>query len=119
VQKAVEQILPDVRGYWFKNDHTLLVLDGCSLEEAVVLIRRIAGRVQMVPVTIAGRTERTTITISAALKTLSYQELYDLPHHDRDALWSSLTTIIDTIYEQTRECERTLKVFQNGIWEKV
>jgi DNA-binding transcriptional MerR regulator len=119
VQKAVEQILPGVRGYWFKNDHTLLVLDGCSLDEAVVLIRRIASRVQMVPVVIAGRSERTTITISAALKTLSYQELYDLSHHDRDVLKSSLTSIIDTLYEQTHGWERTIRVFQNGVWENV
>ncbi len=119
VQKAVEQILPGVRGYWFKNDHTLLVLDGCSLDEAVVLIRRIASRVQMVPVVIAGRSERTTITISAALKALSYQELYDLSHHDRDVLKSSLTSIIDTLYEQTHGWERTIRVFQNGVWENV
>jgi len=119
VQKAVEQILPGVRGYWFKNDHTLLVLDGCSLDEAVVLIRRIASRVQMVPVVIAGRSERTTITISAALKALSYQELYDLSHHDRDVLKSSLTSIIDALYEQTHGWERTIRVFQNGVWENV
>lgn len=119
VQKAVDQILPGVRGYWFKNDHTLLVLDGCSLDEAVVLIRRIASRVQMVPVVIAGRSERTTITISAALKALSYQELYDLSHHDRDVLKSSLTSIIDTLYEQTHGYERTIRVFQNGVWENV
>ncbi|GIW03183.1 MerR family transcriptional regulator [Roseiflexus sp.] len=119
VHQAIAQILPDVRGYWFKNDHTLLVLDGYAPEEAIVLIRRIAGRVQMVPVVIEGRTERTTVTISAALKSLSYQELYDLSHHDREVLRSSLMTIIDTIYEQTRGCERTIKVFQHGVWEKV
>lgn len=119
IHQAIAQILPDVRGYWFKNDHTLLVLDGYALEEAIVLIRRIASRVQMVPVAVAGRTERTTITISAALKSLSYQELYDLSHYDRDVLHASLTTIIDTIYEQTRGCERTLKVFQNGVWTVV
>lgn len=116
VHQAVTHISPDVRGYWFKNDHTLLVLDGYTLEEAIVLIRRIASRVQMVPVVIEGRTERTTITISAALKSLSYQELYDLSHNDRNVLRSSLATIIDAIYEQTRGCERTLKIFQNGLW---
>jgi len=84
-----------------------------------VLIRRIASRVQMVPVVIAGRSERTTITISAALKALSYQELYDLSHHDRDVLKSSLTSIIDTLYEQTHGWERTIRVFQNGVWENV
>ncbi|MCS6841134.1 MAG: GAF domain-containing protein [Roseiflexus sp.] len=119
VHQAITQILPGVQGYWFKNDHTLLVLDGCTLEEAIVLVRRIASRVQMVPVVVAGRTERTTITISAALKSLSYQELYDLSHNDRNALRASLTTIIETIHEQTRGCERMLKVFQNGGWEKV
>lgn len=116
VHQAIAQILPDVRGYWFKNDHTLLILDDCPLEEAIVLIRRIVNRVQMVPVVIADKTERTTITLSAAIKSLSYQELYDLSHHDRDVLRASLTTIIDTIYEQTRRCERTLKAFQNGAW---
>lgn len=119
VHQAIAHILPGVRGYWFKNDHTLLALDGYTLEEAIILTRRIASRVQMVPVVIAGRTERTTITISAALKALSYQELYDLSHHDRDALRASLTTIIDAVYEQTRGCERTIKAFQNGVWEKV
>jgi DNA-binding transcriptional MerR regulator len=119
VHQAIAHILPGVRGYWFKNDHTLLALDGYALEEAIILIRRIASRVQMVPVVIAGRTERTTITVSAALKALSYQELYDLSHHDRDVLRSSLTTIIDALYEQTRGCERTIKAFQNGVWEKV
>ncbi|MGQ9828598.1 MAG: MerR family transcriptional regulator [Roseiflexus sp.] len=119
VQKAIEQILPGERGYWFKNDHTLLVLEGCSLDEAVVLIRRIASRVQTVPVMIAGRSERTTITISAALKALSYQELYDLSHHDRDVLRSSLTSIIEALYEQTHGWERTIRVFQNGVWSNV
>lgn len=119
VHQAIAHILPGVRGYWFKNDHTLLALDGYTLEEAIILTRRIASRVQMVPVVVAGRTERTTITISAALKALSYQELYDLSHHDRDVLRASLTTIIDAVYEQTRGCERTIKAFQNGAWEKV
>jgi hypothetical protein len=53
------------------------------------------------------------------LKTLSYQELYDLSHHDRDVLKSSLTSIIDTLYEQTHGWERTIRVFQNGVWENV
>lgn len=116
VHQAIAQILPGVRGYWFKNDHTLLVLDGYTSEDAVVLIRRIASRVQMVPVIVAGRAERKTITISAALKSLSYQELYDLSHHDREVLRSSLTTIIDTMHEQTHNCEHAIKVFQNGAW---
>lgn len=119
VQQAIAQILPDVRGYWFKNDHTLLVLDGYKIDEAIVLARRIASRVQMVPVVVAGGPERTTITISAALKSLSHQELHDLSPHDRDVLRAGLATIIDTIYEQTRGCERTIKVFRDGVWEKV
>lgn len=119
VQQAVAQIIPGVPGFWFKNDHTLLVLDGYTLDEAVASVRRVASRVQMLPVTIAGCCERTTITISAALQALSYQELYDVSHDNREELRARLTSIIDAIHERTRECSRTIWVFQDGDWQQV
>ncbi len=119
VQQAVAQIVPGVCGYWFKNDHTLLILDGYTLDEAVASVRRVASRVQMLPVTIAGCCERTTITISAALQELSYQELYDVSHDDREELRVRVTSIIDAIYERTRESSRAIWIFRDGDWRQV
>jgi hypothetical protein len=117
VQKAIAQIVPNAIGYWFKNDHTLLVFDACDLEQTLAIVRRIANQVRNLPLTVPGVSTKLTISVSAALKTLTYQDLSDLPHNDRSVLRDNLRAIIDDLYEQTREKTTTIRVFRRNTWE--
>jgi hypothetical protein len=79
VNEALQRVNPCLRGYWFRNDHVLLVLanhDGMLAER---LLKRIVDQVGLTPLPAPGLDGLPrSITVSAAFKELTYKALHDL-----------------------------------------
>jgi len=79
VCEALRRVDPHLRGYWFRNDHALLVLPDHDGPLAERLLVRIIDQVGLTPLklpTLDGSLR--SITVSAAYKELTYKALHDL-----------------------------------------
>lgn len=125
VAEAIASVLPQVTPYWFKNDHTMLILDGMSSDKALDIVRRISGGVRALPLKVSPHAKDTTITVSAAIKEMSYQELSDLAGDDRTRLYKRLRTIFDDLRRQTRGVQdgrdnlSSIRLFTSSGWESI
>lgn len=116
VREAIERIVPDAETFWFKNDHTILILkpqvpaavradNEADIQEAIRWeiedqVRRIARQVRMVPLDLDDGTERrVTISVSAAGEVFSLQDFVDLHHTE--------TGIRDRLYQMFEKLRRT------------
>jgi hypothetical protein len=104
VRNAIGKILPGVRDYWFKNDHVLVILHNREALESVAIARRIAGQVRAVPADIQDKDARSiTLTVSAAIKIMSYQAIRDLDPADAAGFRTQITAVIDDVRAQTAQ----------------
>lgn len=104
VRNAIGKILPGVRDYWFKNDHVLVILHNREALESVAIARRIAGQVRAVPADIQDKDARSiTLTVSAAIKIMSYQAIRDLDPADAAGFRAQITAVIDDVRAQTAQ----------------
>jgi len=116
VRDAIERIVPDAPTFWFKNDHTILLLERPEpdmplageevrsqetiLREIEDQVRRIARQVRMVPLSLdEGMERRVTISVSAAGKVFSLQDFADL-HQTEDGIGERFRQILDELRRQ-------------------
>jgi DNA-binding transcriptional MerR regulator len=121
VRGAIQKIVPDVHDYWFKNDHALLILENQGQDATLATVRRIANQVQALPFILpdAGG-KKITLSVSAAIKILTYQDLYDLDSGGGTALRQQMRAIIDDLHAQTcRSPAHTIHVFAPSGWQSV
>ncbi len=100
VDAAIGRVLgQDVRhGYWFGNDHVLLVLDRCDGTQASTIMQRIVEQVSDSPVQLPGRRGATDfISVCGAIKVMSYRSLRDLGCGDRDTLRRQMGAVVDLL----------------------
>jgi DNA-binding transcriptional MerR regulator len=115
VREAIERIVSKPQAFWFKNDHTILLLERQApahtagdvqeilRREIEELVRRIARQVRMVPLSLDDGTERSvTISVSAAGKVLSLQDFVDL-HHTEAGIPRRLHQILDELRRKAGE----------------
>ncbi|MFP4441057.1 MAG: MerR family transcriptional regulator [Chloroflexaceae bacterium] len=102
VRAAIRKLLPEVRDYWFKNDHVLVILEQYDAERAERITRRIANQVRAVPLdTPAVGSTKITISVRATIKVMTYEDLYDLDQTGGMHLRAQLQTILDDLRKQT------------------
>ena len=120
VRRAIQKILPNAPEYWFKNDHVCLILEGHDAENARSLARRIANQVQTLPPDILDENDRKiTISVSAAIKVMSYDDLHDLEQAADERLRRHLQNILDDLHEQTRHAAvNSMQIFTPEGWRK-
>ena len=100
VDAAIGRVLGhDVRhGYWFGNDHVLLVLDRCDGTQASTIMQRIVEQVSDSPVQLPGRCGATDfISVCGAIKVISYRSLRDLACGDGDTLRRQMGAVVDLL----------------------
>lgn len=121
--------MPVMRGpWWFKNDHSLVMLVGQPEDAVMRYVRRIIERVAMLPLRLSDHgPRRVNITVSAAVKMLTLHALDDLAGRDDASdgavLRQRMQEIVDDIYLQTRERKgpQTIWSFDlsSGRWRQV
>jgi DNA-binding transcriptional MerR regulator/GGDEF domain-containing protein len=98
VRKAVQRVLTKEfpHCYWFGNDHALLILDDYDRERAKNIVERIADQVADTPVRLPhSRRSPYMISLSAAIKMISYRSLHDFGRDGPAALHQHLTELVD------------------------
>lgn len=102
VAESICRVLPDADGYWFRNDHTLVVLESGDQAAAVATARSIASQVHTVPLALHDTDGKPMlISVSAAIKVLTYQDLFYLDREGGPALRASLLSIVNQLRRQT------------------
>lgn len=115
VRQAIAKVIGGFEGYWFRNDHALLVLCDTSRDQAAALVQRIAAQVRDVPPAVKNPQGRyLRLTISAAVQMLSYADLYYLGR-GRPDLRTQLESIVGRLRERTRSPEgERVQIFDAG-----
>lgn len=102
VRQAIGKVLSGFEGYWFRNDHALLVLCDTTLDQALAQVRRIVAQVRDVPPAVKNPQGRyLQLTVSAAVQLLSYADLYYLGRGHAD-LRTQLQAIVGRLQERTQ-----------------
>jgi GGDEF domain-containing protein len=118
VRRAIQKVLPGTPMYWFKNDHVLLLLEQTTAHQAVQLVDRIGQQVRLLPLSISGPVdERPSLTISAAIRDLTYQQLRDMAASD-EQLREDLRAMIVDMRRKTKDTVSTTWVLsQRRGWQ--
>ncbi|HWQ13967.1 MAG TPA: MerR family transcriptional regulator [Roseiflexaceae bacterium] len=99
---AIQKILPEVPVYWCKNDHAILLLEDYERDRALAVIRRVLSQVAVRPLPVNGADGRPLrVSVSAAVKVMTYQDLYDLDREGGKAFRCDAGKIIDELRAQT------------------
>jgi len=103
VNEAIKRVDPELRGYWFKNDHALLIVPGVSDELAHDLLWRVADQVALTPLQLPGQNgPLRSITVSVAYKELTYKALHDLGRQGEEQLHRQIGVIVRELCARTR-----------------
>jgi hypothetical protein len=118
VDAAIRRVIADASGYWFRNDHALLILDSYDQQRAVAAVRAIAGQVRAIPLDAAGEDrKRISISVSAAIKLVAYRDLHYMEGEGDATLRTRLQAIVDDLRKQTRHgTPNTLQVLTPEGW---
>jgi len=121
VRNAIQKIWPVERDYWFKNDHVLVLLHKADADQAVAIARRIANQVRAVPPNIqdvAGKP--ITLTVSAAIKVMTYEDVRDLDRVGGEQFRAQMTLILDQLMQQTAQSPaHTLHLLTSTGWQRM
>lgn len=106
VNEAMARVAPRLRGYWFKNDHALLILPEVAGEQAEDLLARIIDQVALTPLELPGhRGPLKSITVSIAYRELTYKALHELGCRGEATLHQQIGVMVRQLCAQTRQAE--------------
>jgi len=122
VEEAIKRVLHDTTGYWFKNDHVLFWWREQQTDQARRRVQQIAKQVRTLPVEIQkiqhGKARKIYISVSAAVKVLTYDDLFYLEKGGSAFLRASLQEMIDDMRKQAGQSGQPnrLSVFTAEGW---
>lgn len=121
VRNAIQKIWPVERDYWFKNDHVLVLLHKVDADQALAIARRIANQVRAVPPNIQDAAGKPiTLTVSAAIKVMTYQDVRDLDRVGAEQFRAQMTLILDQLMQQTAQSPaHTLHLLTSTGWQRL
>ncbi|NJN66283.1 MAG: MerR family transcriptional regulator [Chloroflexaceae bacterium] len=122
VEKAIARVLPRTQGYWFKHDHALFWWSEQRPDQAVSRVQQIANQIGNWPVEIQkiqhGKERNLYISVSAAIKVLTYDDLFYLGRDTVSSFRAGMEEMIEDMRKQAGQSSHpnTLYFFTTGGW---